>query len=178
MNKEIKEIREYIACPQFGDEHYGKWGALTLNQRIKIKQLLDYISNLKEIEQYHHKLNGELREEKEKLEIALQNIQEDFDRVREEYVMLQNAGDSYEDELEEKIEIMQKYFQLIIDLGYDCDGCNTIEELKMLIDELVRYARVGKNCDIVETVYINGLKSYNILGEEIEYKEEKGSDSE
>ena len=48
MNNEIKEIREYIACPQFGDDHYGKWGALRLDQRIKIKELLDYITNLQE----------------------------------------------------------------------------------------------------------------------------------
>ena len=48
MNVDIKEIREYIACPQFGDDHYGIWGALRLDQRIKIKQLLDYITNLQE----------------------------------------------------------------------------------------------------------------------------------
>ena len=48
MKDEIKEIRDYIACPQFGDNYYGKWGALRLDQRIKIKQLLDYITNLQE----------------------------------------------------------------------------------------------------------------------------------
>ena len=48
MNNEIKEIREYISCPQFGDNHYGKWGALRLDQRIKIKQILDYITNLQQ----------------------------------------------------------------------------------------------------------------------------------
>lgn len=48
MKDEIKEIREYISCPQFGDNHYGKWGCLRLDQRKKIKDLLDYITNLKE----------------------------------------------------------------------------------------------------------------------------------
>lgn len=48
MNNEIKEIREYISCPQFGDNHYGKWGALRLDQRIKIKDLLDYINTLQQ----------------------------------------------------------------------------------------------------------------------------------
>ena len=62
MNEEIKEIREYIACPQFGDDHYGKWGALRLDQRIKIKQLLDYITNLQqENERLEHE-NFSLRE--------------------------------------------------------------------------------------------------------------------
>ena len=48
MKDEIKEIREYISCPQFGDNHYGKWGALRLDQRKKIKDLLDCITNLRE----------------------------------------------------------------------------------------------------------------------------------
>lgn len=42
----IKEIREYIAGPMFGDIKYGKWGALTVEQRIKIKDLCDYASDL------------------------------------------------------------------------------------------------------------------------------------
>ena len=49
----IKEIREYIAGPMFGDIKYGKWGALTVEQRIKIKDLCDYASDLEEtIEKY------------------------------------------------------------------------------------------------------------------------------
>lgn len=49
----IKEIREYIAGPMFGDIKYGKWGALTVEQRIKIKDLCDYASNLeKTLEKY------------------------------------------------------------------------------------------------------------------------------
>ena len=42
----IKEIREYIAGPLFGDIKYGKWGALTVEQRLKIKELCDYASDL------------------------------------------------------------------------------------------------------------------------------------
>lgn len=42
----IKEIREYIACPQFGDLEYGKWGALPMKQRSKIKELCDYAFDL------------------------------------------------------------------------------------------------------------------------------------
>lgn len=45
MNKEEyvinkREIREYISCPEFGDNHYGKWGALRLEQRLCIYNLL------------------------------------------------------------------------------------------------------------------------------------------
>lgn len=42
----IKEIRGYIAGPMFGDIKYGKWGALPVEQRIKIKELCDYASDL------------------------------------------------------------------------------------------------------------------------------------
>jgi hypothetical protein len=34
-------------------------------------------------------------------------------------------------------------FQLIIDLGDDYDGFNTVDSLKGLIDELVEIARIG-----------------------------------
>ena len=34
-------MRKAIRCPQFGDEHYGEWGALRYKQRLLIKRLLD-----------------------------------------------------------------------------------------------------------------------------------------
>lgn len=36
-----EKIREAISCPQFGDNYYGEWGALRLDQRKLIKRLLD-----------------------------------------------------------------------------------------------------------------------------------------
>lgn len=36
-----EKIRKAIECPQFGNETYGEWGALTLEQRKFIKRLLD-----------------------------------------------------------------------------------------------------------------------------------------
>ena len=44
----IERIREYIACPQFGDINYGKWGSLRLDQRVEIKELCDYAKSLEE----------------------------------------------------------------------------------------------------------------------------------
>ena len=40
-----EKIREYISCPQLGDIHYGKWGALRVEQRLLIKRLLDDLDN-------------------------------------------------------------------------------------------------------------------------------------
>lgn len=67
-------------------------------------------------------------------------------------------------------EIMERYFELIIDLGFDYDGCNTVESLKELIDELVHYAKLGRACNVTEAIYSNGEKYYNILHEELEGK--------
>lgn len=63
--------------------------------------------------------------------------------------------------------IMEKYLELIIDLGYDYDGCETVESLKGLIDELVYYAKLGRACNITEAIYENNEKKYNILHEEL-----------
>ena len=73
MKDEIKEIRKYIACPQFGDDHYGQWGALRLDQRIKIKHLLDYITNLQESEAYYY---GQYKDYKSRNEKAIEYINE------------------------------------------------------------------------------------------------------
>jgi hypothetical protein len=42
-DNELKEIRKKISCPQLGDDHYGRWGALNKSQRFTIKRMLDYI---------------------------------------------------------------------------------------------------------------------------------------
>lgn len=40
----VEKVRDYISCPQFGDSHYGAWGALPLDQRKIIKRLCDLCS--------------------------------------------------------------------------------------------------------------------------------------
>ena len=56
--------------------------------------------------------------------------------------------------LERQIKIKDEWCQLIIDLGSDYDGCNTVESLKGLIDELVDYAHKAIVCDDVSVVYV------------------------
>lgn len=63
--------------------------------------------------------------------------------------------------------IMEKYFELIIQLGYDYDGLNSVESLKELIDELVRYAKLGITKNLTESIYENEKGKYNILGKEL-----------
>lgn len=44
-DKERENIRKKISCPQLGDDHYGEWGILNINQRRTIKRMLDFIDS-------------------------------------------------------------------------------------------------------------------------------------
>ena len=63
-DEELKEIRRKICCPQLDDEHYGEWGILTLNQRLTIKRMLDFIESqeehIKQLEEEDEELNAEV----------------------------------------------------------------------------------------------------------------------
>lgn len=37
----LEQIREFIACPELGDDHYGKWGAMTREQRLVMNDLIE-----------------------------------------------------------------------------------------------------------------------------------------
>ena len=69
---------------------------------------------------------------------------------------------------EEVIKIMERYFELIIDYGFDYDGFNNVKDLKRLIDGLVKYASLGRAANKTEVISIGrNNKKYNILGEEL-----------
>ena len=72
------------------------------------------------------------------------------------------------DELRRKIEVKDQYLELITDIGFDYDGCESPNHLKELIDELVGYANKAIDCrtDTVEFTGAGGTK-FNILHEEI-----------
>ena len=80
----IKEIKENIKCPQFGDISYGKWGALKIEQRVAYKQLIEEVesadnvikSQYKEIERLNNDIKILLQENgnKEKVIKAQDNI--------------------------------------------------------------------------------------------------------
>lgn len=40
---DLQDLREKIACPQLGDDHYGEWGALPLVVRREIYALLELV---------------------------------------------------------------------------------------------------------------------------------------
>ena len=50
---------------------------------------------------------------------------------------------------------------------YDYDGFNYEHDLKALIDEMVKYASLGRACNTSEVIFVDRDKEYNILNEEI-----------
>ena len=76
-----------------------------------------------------------------------------------------------------KIDNKDNWCQLISDIGFDYDGCNTIESLKGLIDELVRYALNSRdNYDYEEILKGDRLQQENqelkeVIDKAIEYLE-------
>lgn len=75
-------------------------------------------------------------------------------------------------ELDRKIQIKDKYLDLIIAIGYDYDGFSKAENLKGLIDELVRFAGMALNNDDKTPIAIDSNeRQLNILDEII-----KGND--
>ena len=61
-----EKIRSAIACPQFGDDHYGEWGALKLDQRKLIKRLLDELNRADEYIKSLYQENQNLKMKKHK----------------------------------------------------------------------------------------------------------------
>lgn len=49
------------------------------------------------------------------------------------------------DELKKEIEDLRNRLHLIWALGFDYDGCNTVQSLKELIDELVSYTQLPRD---------------------------------
>ena len=58
-----EQLRDFIKCPQLGSEDYGEWGALRLEQRLAINDLLDLLDSADAyIKDLHDKIK-ELRDE-------------------------------------------------------------------------------------------------------------------
>lgn len=113
--------------------------------------------------------------ELERFDNNIHSIIEEYSKLmfkEKDQILTQRIIIKQEEEIEKltrQIEIMKKYFQLIIDIGYDYDGYRKAENLMELIDELVEYAYEGKVADDHTCHMIDSDENkYNILGEKIE----------
>ena len=76
-DKELKEIREKISCPELGDKHYGEWGILTKYQRLTIKKMLDEIDSREIVIKRLYKRIEELGETIADLEREIERLEAD-----------------------------------------------------------------------------------------------------
>lgn len=68
------KIRKAIECPQFGNDHYGEWGALRLDQRRYIKRLLDELDGADAYILQLYEENQQLKEQQKEFIDYLDNI--------------------------------------------------------------------------------------------------------
>lgn len=54
-DKELKEAREKISCPELNDDHYGVWGSMSIEQRIIMYRMINTIKELDKIIQEERK---------------------------------------------------------------------------------------------------------------------------
>ena len=73
-----ERIRKAIECPQFGDETYGEWGVLNLEQRKFIKRLLDELDRADNYIKQVYLENQELKKQLEELEKENFNLRENI----------------------------------------------------------------------------------------------------
>ena len=71
-----EKIRKAIECPQFGNETYGEWGALRLEQRVLIKRLLDQLDSADNYFKKVYLENKQLKEQIEEYQKALDETQQ------------------------------------------------------------------------------------------------------
>ena len=67
------------------------------------------------------------------------------------------------EELKQQIIIMEKYFELIHNISFDYDGYNDVAGLKGVINELNRFANLGRACNTTEPIYESDGVKFNIL---------------
>ena len=92
-----KQIREFIACPQFGDLKYGKWGGLRLEQREAIYNLIKINESADSIIKYQIKGINELKRQNKILKEALyliwnEEIEIDYDKLEKAINDIKNAN--------------------------------------------------------------------------------------
>lgn len=136
-----------------------------LNKELEGKDILIKIKT-----ERIQKLMRRLEKRQEKVDKLEREKLELFNTSIEQVIKIRDSKDEEIEKLERENKIMKKYLQLIIDLGFDYDGFNESEDLKKLIDELVRYAVLGRDVNDKEVMYVKDLDDkgrYNILMEKI-----------
>lgn len=84
----VETIRNWIACPQFGDDHYGELGALPYRERKILKDLCDYVEPL----EYH---DMEMTKTVIELQQRIDKISNYLEENRKQYIYQDGLGEDW-----------------------------------------------------------------------------------
>ena len=87
-----EKIRKAIECPQFNNTRYGKWGALTLEQRTYIKRLLNEVEGA---DKYIEKLYLENKQLQERIEYLERSNNRREDTILEQRQEISDLEDNF-----------------------------------------------------------------------------------
>jgi hypothetical protein len=76
--------------------------------------------------------------------------------------------------LEKQLDCRNQALQMIVDIGLDYDGFHTAEDLKALVDELIKFAQDGLNDKFPQYIGQGTVKEFH-EGKFIEVPEEQWS---
>ena len=150
-DKFLEEIREKISCPQFGDDHYGEWGILNVNQRRTIKRLIDYMDGQ---ENYIKSQQAEIEE--------LHKRVAHLDADREGWSRTATTQRLKNIELQAEIERLTRILGMNVAVVRSGRGYGKSETMRKIIDMRVTEVRAKAIKEFAER-FKNSLKGYGGL---------------
>ena len=142
-DNELKVIRQNIACPQFGDDHYGAWGSLNLDQRRTIYKMWD-----------------ELNRQKAEIE-----------RLKSDVSVSKDAYTSMKDRYEYEKEKVEKAKQKCIGIAKALQTAKAeaikecIKTIKEKLRDLAKIDFQGQYCYLIAEAFFNNILD-EVVGEE------------
>lgn len=139
---------------------------------MKKREKMFYIPDDECLDEYTKQLESQLKEYNEIKEIFKKYYMMDNETIYDGCIKMQDEID----DLKRQIKIKNAYLNLISDIAYDYDGCNTVKSLKELIDELVKMCNQAYKNDDWSVMFIGANNTNkNILQELLKDFEQTGN---
>ncbi|MBO5476158.1 MAG: hypothetical protein J6A15_00195 [Clostridia bacterium] len=159
-----EKIRKAIECPQFGNGHYGEWGALNLEQRKYIKRLLDELDSA---DNYIKKLYLENQKQKDKIDGIYEERTYLYNKLSVENEQLNSLVNSYQEEirqLKKQLEDIKQELTDERDENYKlselwCNSRIKVRDLETQQKEFIKYMN-----DIIEDLETEDVDDEELKG--------------
>ena len=108
----IAQIRENISCPQFGDNHYGKWSCLRVEQRRAYYYLITLLNSSDSV------IKSKYREIK-RLNKEIERLNENNQAMQEEMAKTWKIVDDYKSRIDKAIKHLEDEQKGLEDWNFD-----------------------------------------------------------